>query len=269
VPEGDTLVMTARRLRPALAGKPLVALTVRANRYPLPPAGSDVESVEARGKHLLVTFSDGTVLQSHLGMTGNWHLYRRGQRWRDEPGAARATIVVPQHEAVLFRAPTARLWPARLPGARPWEDLGPDLCRPPVDLDAIERRVDALPADTEAGEMLLHQQVAAGIGNVYKSETLFACGVHPFDPVSDLDGATVRRLYATASALLVANLGPGRRRTHGSGLAVYGRGGRDCPRCHATILSTRRGELGRVSYWCPRCQPRRHRADSQWAAAGP
>jgi len=255
VPEGDTLVRTANHLRPALVGRPLVELTVRRNRYPLPAAGTTVDAVEARGKHLLVIFGDGTVLGSHLRMTGSWHLYRRGQRWRDEPGAMRARLVVPDHEAVLFRAPTVRVWPARLAGPRPWDLLGPDLCRPPVDMDAILARVGALDPEAEVADVLLDQYVAAGIGNVYKSETLFACRTNPFTASADVSESSWRELFGRASALLVANLGSGRRRTYGSGLAVYGRGGRDCPRCGATVLAAHQGELDRITYWCPRCQP--------------
>ena len=255
MPEGDTLVRTANHLRPALAGQPLVQLTVRRNRYPLPAPGTTVETVEARGKHLLIGFADGTVLASHLRMTGSWHLYRRGQRWRDEPGAMRAWVVVPGHEAVLFRAPTVAVWPARLGEPRPWDLLGPDLCRPPVDLDEILVRAAAVAPDTEVADVLLDQHVAAGIGNVYKSETLFACRANPFTPAAELTEPVWRELFTRASALLVANLGSGRRRTYGSGLAVYGRAGRDCRRCGATVRAARQGELDRITYWCPRCQP--------------
>jgi endonuclease-8 len=257
VPEGDTLVNLANRLRPALAGRELVAIQVRRTRYPLPAPGTRIDAVEAAGKHLLITFADGNVLQSHLRMTGSWHLYRSGERWRDEPGAMRARVAVEDHEAVLFRAPTARLWPARLPGERPWERLGPDLCRPPVDLDAVLARARAGDPSREIGDVLLDQHVAAGIGNVYKSEALFAERIHPQTAVSALDDDALRSLYATASHQLVANIGRWERRTHRRGLAVYGKARQGCPDCHTAIRTTRQGDLERLTYWCPRCQARR------------
>jgi endonuclease-8 len=257
VPEGDTLVKTERRLAPALVGRPVEEVVVRRNRHPLPPPGTLVESVEARGKHLLIGFAGGTVLQSHLLMTGAWLLHGRGERWRDVPGAMRAVVATADHAAVLFRTPVARLWPAGLGGERPWERLGPDLCRPPVDLDEVLRRIDGVDPALPVGEVLLDQHVAAGIGNVYKSETLWACGVNPFTPVGDLDEATRRRLFGTASELLVANLDRPRRVTYRRGTAVYGRYGQGCPHCHSALRVAEQGPAGmrRTTTWCPRCQP--------------
>jgi endonuclease VIII len=255
MPEGDTLVNTAAQLRPVLAGRPLTRIEVRRNRWPLPRPGTVVDAVDAAGKHLLITFADGNVLQSHLGMTGSWHVYRAGQRWRDDPGAIRARVAVADHEAVLFRAPTVRLWPPGLAEERPWHRLGPDLCTPPVDVAEIVTRVRAGPADREIADVLLDQHVAAGIGNVYKSEALHACGIHPRTPVGSLDDARLVSLYTTASAQLVANIGRWKRRTHPRGLAVYGRDRQGCRRCHSAVRSTRQGDLDRITYWCPRCQP--------------
>jgi endonuclease VIII len=254
VPEGDTLVNLADRLRPALVGRELVGIEVRRNRYPLPARGTPIDAVEAAGKHLLITFGDGNILQSHLRMTGSWHLYRTGERWRDEPGAMRARVAVEGHEAVLFRAPTVRLWPPRLPGERPWRRLGPDLCRPPVDLDAVLARARAGDPSREIADLLLDQYVAAGIGNVYKSEALFAERIHPQAPVGTLDDEALRALYATASRLLVANIGRSERRTHRRGLAVYGKIRQGCPDCYTAVRTTRQGDLERLTYWCPRCQ---------------
>ena len=103
------------------------------------------------------------------------------------------------------------------------------------------------------GAALLDQRVA-GIGNVYKSETCWAERVSPFTPIGDLDDATRRKLYETAHAQLTRNRATARRTTYGSGLAVYGKARRPCPRCGAPIAA-RRDETGRTSFWCPRCQP--------------
>ena len=82
---------------------------------------------------------------------------------------------------------------------------------------------------TEIGVVMLDQRVACGVGNVYKTEVLYACGVDPFTPVGALDAADRRRLVATASRLLRANLGAGPRHDGAGGLAVYGRGGPALP----------------------------------------
>lgn len=254
MPEGDTLWNIAARLRPALVGQQATTIVVHRPKYPPPRAGARIQLVEAAGKHLVIGFEDGTHIHSHLLMAGEWHLYRRGQRWRDSPGAMRIHIGTDTHEAVCFRAPTVEVYPPQDPRPRPWRRIGPDLCVAGVDLAAVVRNTHRLPQDTEIADVLLDQRVAAGIGNVYKSEALWACRVNPFSPLHSLDDGVRRELYDTASRQLRSNLGRAKRITFQRGLAVYSRERRDCPRCHATIQLRRQGELSRLTYWCPSCQ---------------
>jgi endonuclease-8 len=255
MPEGDTIHRAAARLAAALDGH--AVLRVETPRTPVRPPrpGTAIERVEARGKHLLIRFDGGRVLRTHMGMPGSWHLYRSGERWRRPAHQARAVIEVDGWVAVCFSAPTVE-WLGGGAGADArLAHLGPDLCRPDADLDEAARRLATIPATaTEIGVALLDQRVAAGIGNVYKSETLFVAGVDPFAPVSDLSPATRRRLIAIAARLLRANLDGPRRRTVPGGLAVYGRTGRPCRRCATPIRGRRQGEQARMTYWCPTCQ---------------
>lgn len=260
MPEGDTLFRTAARLRPALAGRRLVRFEApRLPRRLWPAPGTLVERVEAEGKHLLVTFDGGWVLHTHLRMTGSWHLYPTGERWRKPAHLMRALIETDGWVAVCFAAPVVRLVPPAGPGSgSPTAHLGPDLCRAEVDpLDAVPRIDVVCEPTASVAEVLLDQRVAAGIGNVYKSEVCWACRVDPFTPIDGVDEATRRDLYQTAARLLRANLGTGARTTVAGGagaLAVYGRRGSPCRRCGTTIRMRRHGTQPRSTYWCPTCQ---------------
>jgi endonuclease-8 len=260
VPEGDTIHRVANRLRPALAGRPLVRLDApRARAQARRPApGTTITAVEAVGKHLLIRFEDGTVLRTHLRMTGSWHLYATGERWQKPAHLARAVVEVPGWVAVCFSAPVVELEHERT-GVGVGH-LGPDLAGAGLtgaDLDTCVERMAALTEPTdEIGPVLLDQRIACGVGNVYKSEALWACGVDPVTPVGALDEATRRRLLETAARQLRANVPvAGTRRTHERGLAVYGRRGQPCRRCGTPIRMRRQGEQARSTYWCPTCQP--------------
>jgi endonuclease VIII len=253
VPEGDTLHKIAARLRPALVGAELRRFEAPRLVGPRPRYGTTIESVEAVGKHLLVTFGDRVVLQTHLRMTGSWHLYATGERWRKPAHLMRARIGVDGWDAVCFSAPVVRTHLGEAAAADSVAHLGPDLCQPDVDLDVAVARMAALcDADTSIADALLDQRVASGIGNVYKSEVLWAHRVDPFIPVAAVDDERRRALLRTASQLLRANLSTTRRTTVPGGLAVYGKVRRPCRRCGTPIRSRRQGPQARSTYWCPR-----------------
>ncbi|MGH9280584.1 MAG: hypothetical protein ACRD12_21130 [Acidimicrobiales bacterium] len=138
--------------------------------------------------------------------------------------------------------------------------LGPDVLVDPLDLDEVVRRARRLPPDLALGELLLDQRVAAGIGNIYRTESLFLEGHSPWAPQSAIGDDDLGRLVTTASRLMKRQLGPFRpawpeRRDSREPRWVYRRAGRPCRRCGAIIQSKPQGELARIAYWCPTCQP--------------
>ena len=260
MPEGDTLHRTAAGLRPYLVGR-----TVTAARTGGPGAvpqiervvGKEIRSVEALGKNLLIRFDGDLELRTHLRMNGSWHRYRPGERWRRPPSRARLVLEVPGAVAVCFDAPVVELFEERAEALHPaLGSLGPDLLAPGFDSAEAFRRLRAPERrDLSISAALLDQQALAGIGNIWRNETLFAERVDPLARVADLDDDTLRRLVATARRLLTASarIAPGR-----SGpMRVYRRTGRPCPRCGTAIKSDQlRVENPRTTYWCPTCQAR-------------
>jgi endonuclease-8 len=244
--------------------------------------GDQVQEVEARGKHLLIHFSGGLTLHTHLRMHGSWHRYRAGERWLRSPARAVAVIETEQAVAVCFDAPTVELIDTRALALHPGlARLGPDLARDAAHLDdAIERLRHPSRAGLTVGEGLLDQAAQSGLGNVYRSEVCFLEGVDPLAAVAMLDDATLRRLLGTGSRLLVANrsragritmpdalCGPAASsgpRSPGRRLWVYGRAGRPCRRCGTLIRSAVVGDLPRRVYWCPSCQPTTESAERVW-----
>ena len=254
MPEGDTLFNVALRLRPALLGRELVVVSLpRLRGMDRLKPGDVVSRVASRGKYLEIEVERGLILRSHLRMTGSWELYERGARWRKPRHLARAVLETEDSTAVCFAAPVVEIGRR---GDGELDHLGPDLCVDPVDLDEVLRRVEAWADDrAEIADVLLDQRLAAGIGNVYKCEALFACAVGPFTPLGEVSPETRRRLYSTAAAQLQANLGRDRRATLGDGLAVYGRHRQGCRVCGTGIMSAAQGGRARRTWWCPRCQP--------------
>lgn len=264
MPEGDTLHRAANRLRPALVGATLRRFEAPRLLGDRPRPGTTIGDVEAVGKHLLVHFDDGLALRTHLGMPGSWHLYRESARWRKPRHLLRALVGVDGWDAVCFSAPQVQTYRPDQPGGAlgtgrdPVAHLGPDLCTPDPELEeALRRYADADPG-VEMAVALLDQRLAAGIGNVYKSELLHRCRIDPFVAVAEVPEAVLRRLLETANRLLLHNLTTTRRTTvagPAGSVAVYGKARRPCPRCGTPIAMVHHGIQNRSTYWCPRCQP--------------
>ena len=276
MPEGDTIFLTARALGRALAGRPVTGFR---STYPLltrfnderPLAGQLVESVESRGKWLLIHFSGGGTLATHMLMSGSWHIYRHGERWQQPRVNMRIVIENSEYIAVGFRVPVARMHTA-LSLARDAKIPQPaiDVLSPEFDGEAALLRVLAHGGE-EIADVLLHQEVLAGVGNVFKSETCFVSGVNPFCLVSALSREKVAELIGDARRLVAANVledsgdeivtygGRKRRTTHesdpGASLWVYGRRGEACRRCGEPIRRRLQGPDARVTFWCSKCQP--------------
>jgi len=276
MPEGDTIFRTARALGRALTGKPI---TVFRSTFPLltrfnddtPLAGQLVESVESRGKWLLIHFSGGGTLATHMLMSGSWHIYRPGERWQLSRIHMRIVIENSDYLAVGFRVPVARMHTA--------QSLARDPKIPPPALDVLSPEFDTATAarrilahsNEEIGDVLLHQEVLAGVGNVFKSEVCFVTGINPFCKVAALGREQVAALIAAARKLVAANVledsgdsivtygGRKRRTTHesdpGASLWVYGRKSEPCRRCGEPIRRRIQGPDARVTFWCPGCQP--------------
>jgi endonuclease VIII len=299
VPEGDTIFRAARTLHTALAGQrverfeSVLAHLTRVDTD-TPIAGRVMERVEARGKHLLMWFDGDLVLRTHMRMHGSWHIYRPGERWQRPRHEMRIVIETAPYVAVAFAVPVAEFVEAgSLEREGPVAELGPDPLRRGFDASAAVARLQAR-GEMEIADALLDQRAIAGIGNVFKSEILFAARVSPFTPVQRLGEATLARIVRIAERQMQANVGEatttsaaGGRRTvnrlhplEGPAASpkagqlstvssdaelrwtraerrwVYGRHGLPCRRCGTPIQRAKQGPDSRSTYWCERCQPR-------------
>ena len=274
MPEGDTIFRAARTLHRALAGKQVVRfesvfphLTRVHDDSPL--TGRTIDDIRAAGKHVLMRFSGDLILRTHMRMNGSWHIYRPGEKWQRPSRSMRIVVGTADFEAVGFDIPVAEMIKGKdLRRHDELRQLGPDLLAEDFDADEAARRIRAR-GTAEIADVLLNQRVLAGIGNVYKSEVLFSCGVSPFAVVSSLSDNAIDCLVATGRRFLRANVGDNlaamttytgfRRTTRRSDpkerLWVYGRAGDPCRKCGTPISIRAQGRDARLTYWCEKCQP--------------
>lgn len=300
MPEGDTIYRAAAALHKALAGRVVTAFETGLAALArvdddAPLAGRVVEAVEARGKWCLMRFSarpgfdaaaapslangGPVLLVTHMLMSGSWHIYRTGERWKARRSAMRVVVTCGEMQAVAFNVPIAEFHTERsLERSSQVPKLGPDVLSEgftaETGIEALEHHARLHP-DDEVGVTLLNQRVLAGLGNVYKSEVAFAAGVNPFRRMSTVTRREMQAMVDASLRYMKANVSSGsvrgagesgiitytgkRRTTHamnaGDRLWVYGRGGEECRRCGATVLRRLQGTQARSTYWCPSCEP--------------
>lgn len=290
MPEGDTVWRQTRALHRALAHRIAHRTDFRVPAHSsIDLSGQPIHGALARGKNILLRIGDSTV-HSHLKMDGIWHIYGTGadgypESWKRPATAARAIIQANARlgpdgtpvtgsesvTAVGFNLGILEVFPTRQEESR-LSHLGPDLLGPDWSPSQALERLAARP-ERAIGPALLDQKNLAGIGTIYRAETLFLAGIDPSSPVGaipDLAG-----LISIAHRLLEVNKGRPHRvtRTSAEPLWCYGRAGRPCYRCGATIvqedlsdsgvganrytpghLFARPEDTDRLSYRCPGCQ---------------
>ena len=258
MPEGDVVWRTARKLAEALTGRVLTRSDFRVPRYATTDlAGRTVIETVARGKHLLTRVEGDVTVHTHLKMEGNWRVSPAANyQLRDH--RIRLILANEQWQAVGVLLGIVEVVRTSQEG-QVVGHLGPDLLGAGWDAAEAVRRLTADP-DRTIGEALLDQRNLAGIGTIYRAESLFLRGVNPWQRVGDV--RNLAGLLELARRLLEANKARPETVTTGNNargaqLWVYGRAGRPCRRCGTLIQKATLGPVieERLAVWCPRCQP--------------
>jgi formamidopyrimidine-DNA glycosylase len=260
VPELPEVETVRTGLRPVLVGRRLERVEISDPRLtrPFDPEavaaeleGERVESVERRGKYLVVRFDSGRVLLVHLRMTGS---FRHAPAGTLAPDPYRRAVVRLDDGSDVGYRDVRRLgtWLVVEPQeAEPYlrDRLGPEPLEDAFTVRELRARLAGRRAPVKAA--LLDQRTVAGMGNIYADEALWRARIHPLRPAGELDRRAVARLHAGivgALELGIARQGAtlsdyarldGAAGTMQEQFAVYGRAGEPCPRCGTPIEKIR------------------------------
>jgi endonuclease-8 len=250
MPEGDAVWLTARRLQEALSGRTLTLSDFRVPRHATADLrGRTVLETSPRGKHLLTRVSGGLTVHTHLKMDGEWRI-RDGAPPPPRDHRIRLILATNDHQALGYSLGIVELL-RTAEEHRGVGHLGPDLLGPDWDAEEAVRRLNENP-DRTIGEALLDQTRLAGIGTIYRAETLFATRINPWRRVGEIDDLT--KVVETARTLLEEGIRDPRRAN--TTRWIYGRARRPCKRCGTPIRQAKQGPPAqqRISLWCPTCQ---------------
>ncbi len=277
MPEGHTLRRLADDLTAVFGGR-RVRMSSPQGRFAAEAAlldGTTVVAADSAGKHLFLALEGDRLVHIHLGLIGKLDVVVRsvdgpppepvGQvrlrvsssgdgrppAYADLRGATRCALVTPaERDLVVAR-------------------LGPDPLRADADPERAWRRISR--SDRPIGDLLMDQEVVAGVGNVFRAEVLFRHRLHPLRPGRTLRRSQFQAVWDDLRVLLAEGVVSNRIDTvrpehtpeamgrdarkddHGGEVYVYRRQGLPCHVCGTRVRTA--VLAGRNSFWCPRCQP--------------
>ncbi len=272
MPEGHTLRRLADDLNAAFAGRVLAVSSPQGRLVEESRLldGTSLLLADSAGKHLFLEFAAGRIVHVHLGLIGKFQVAQgrppapvgqvrlrlaagedgRPPAYADLRGATLSAMITPEQRAVVL------------------DRLGADPLRADADPSRAWRRISS--STRPIGDLLMDQEVVAGVGNVYRAEVLFRHRIHPLRPGRTLRRSQFQAMWDDLVALMAEGVVSNRidtvrpehtpeamgrdprRDDHGGEVYVYRR--HDLP-CHVCGTRVRTQVLaGRNLFWCPRCQ---------------
>lgn len=221
--------------------------------------GKKLRAVTAHGKHLFYHWPKELITHVHLGLYGKFRVHKGTP---PQPRGAVRVRMIGDERAFDLNGPNC----CELIDQSAYLDIRKRLGEDPLNDDACADTVWNRIRKSKApiGGLLLNQSVIAGIGNIYRAEILFLCGIHPAAPGNQLDRASFDAMWSTTVELMrigvkynrIVTAGfntPGRplsRLNSAERINIYKR--EKCPKCSSRI---RCWEIAnRKIFACPKCQ---------------
>jgi formamidopyrimidine-DNA glycosylase len=269
VPELPEVETVRRSLERLILGQTVVAVEVREPRLrrPLAPnfaarlANRIIRQIGRRGKYLTIGLDNGRIWLIHLGMTGQLVIGHP-----DEPLRPHDHLIIALGNGQCLRYNDTRRFGLMAVGSEAevegWIGLGVEPLHAAFSSRYLWARVQRTQRTIK--DVLMDQQVVAGIGNIYASELLFRAGVRPMRIAAMLSRPEVEQIVKAAKTVLREAIrhrgssisdyldGEGQPGNFQERFRVYDREGLPCRRCKAPIQREVRG--GRSAFFCPVCQ---------------
>jgi endonuclease-8 len=247
--EGPSLYLAARQLQP-FRGKTVLSVAGNTKIEKERLLDKKVKTIFSWGKLLMIQF-DNFALRTHFLLFGAFEAtvndsnltgdYRRSYTPRLQLDFENGSIK-------LFNCSVKFL---ETRNAKAIYDFTIDIMSPKWDSEKALQSISAKP-NAEIADLLLDQEIFAGVGNIIKNEVLWRVRIHPATQVKDMTSSEVKELIAETkkfSLLFYKWRKVFSLRKH---LDIYQKS--TCPRCGASVKREKTGKRQRISHFCPVCQ---------------
>ena len=241
--------------------------------------GKKIQKIWRRGKNIIFELSQGYSLLIHQKLTGHllygeWE--KKQGKWISKgPESLKEKINTYIHLMFsldngkmlalsdLRKFGKAELWKTKeLKNSEDFKNLGPEPLEKSFTFEKFKQVLKNKKGKIK--QVLMNQEVIAGIGNIYSDEILWEVKVHPFKDVSKLKEEELKRLYRAIPKILKKAIElrgesfsdyrdlEGQKGGFDKMRKVYRKEGKKCFRCGTIIQRKKIG--GRSAHFCPKCQ---------------
>ncbi|MHA1198224.1 MAG: bifunctional DNA-formamidopyrimidine glycosylase/DNA-(apurinic or apyrimidinic site) lyase [Candidatus Heimdallarchaeaceae archaeon] len=281
MPEGPEVEYTTKTLK-ELEGKEIrsIDLTEKSQKYNKYKGRQNeftgfskciLNKIERHGKFIVWIFNNNEVILNHLGMSGKWTIFKKGENTLNIKHAKVIIRIVNSQTIAIFddarnfgqfRKFVSYEMVMKYPPIRKLGLNGLELPFPILDFQKALKQNKNL--NKAIGRVLLDQTTIAGIGNIYKSESLFRAKISPLKTVKSLRSKEIEVLGKAISEILqkaVQSMGStihtyrnpyGEEGSAQKWHKVYGKAGKLCDVCGTEI--TRIVQEKRSTFYCEKCQ---------------
>ncbi len=242
--------------------------------------GAQIQNIERRGKVIIFTLNNNKTLLAHPKMTGHflvgrWEHTKKGIRPRHKGAMEdpmnrfiRLIFYFDNEQMLAFsdlrKFGRIELWSSNeLHKADMINAIGIDALSSELTPERFEKIIKKA-GKKKIKEVLMKQELIAGIGNIYSDEILFEAGVYPLRTAEGLaeyetkaislakDKILQKAVQLKGTSVFDYRTTDGTKGDFQQEAKVYGREGKQCSACGAKI---RREKIGsRSTHYCPSCQ---------------
>ncbi|TAL64671.1 MAG: bifunctional DNA-formamidopyrimidine glycosylase/DNA-(apurinic or apyrimidinic site) lyase [Legionella sp.] len=272
MPELPEVETTKLGIKTHLEGQTICAVRVRQTQFRIPVpnaieefcAGQSIKAVLRRAKYILLQLSHKGYVLIHLGMSGHLRIVPEQQTPQKHD---HIDLVMNNGCALRFCDPRRFglfIYIEENPHAHPLlKHLGPEPLTDDFNGDYLYQR--SRNSIKPIKSFIMTNEIVVGVGNIYATESLFFCGLHPKTPAKLLSHAACQQLSKEIKRILqeAINAGgttlkdfysfEGKPGYFSFSLQVYGRQHQPCYHCNSPIEAL--NLAGRNSAFCPQCQP--------------
>lgn len=290
LPEVQTIVddlqkkVVGRRIIGVWCDTPKLIKSPEAEEFEKQIKGSKIESVSRHGKNILIYLSGGNLLLIHQKLTGHllvgkWKITKVSGVRCQVSSLIEGPLTEPVNDFIhlIFYLDNGeelalsdlRKFAKVILGPREEIEKLPDLAK--IGPDPLEKNfnfekfADLIGARKQKiKQVLMNQEIIAGIGNIYSDEILWSAKIHPFRLASKLIKEELKRIYEATREILAEAVKlrgtstsdyrdtSGERGKYAEVIRAYRREGGPCLRCGTPIKRVKMG--GRSAHFCPECQ---------------